>query len=927
MPAEIPSGTLKHLCPETHSEEQFAELVKSIPKFEADHLDQAKHIQELVKGKKWKVGRILDVGGGEGTFTELVLKLLKANGACAGATPLQVHIIEKDDVLWRKCKRRLGRPGIELKRVEVSAQEYDAFELPNNRKALLAFADRLSNGGAQRYDLIVASHVTYYFDNAGAELAYALGSRLLAPTGFMWFVVRDRDCPFYRYREKLLAEHRLPDIHRECFSDAFLDRLRSLVADPGNDSKPTIFTQVRKLSLEVSAGDNATGLVSYLLWLSGLKANEVEEAAARGGAKDGFTETHIWISPIIKILEDESRILTEVHVSARCIDIIRRIAPDIQTHRVSLASVVPHGRIPDITAAARVDLEFPIIMPTFDLSSVGYACEHAAGESTDPLDQFFKTNTSFLFFRRFYHDYQIESDGPASKQSSYSVVRKLIGNPKIKIPSCYPRRSADKSIKSPDSPTAMSERRSFVDSFDAWVKVLSDYYCSLDASSDSQLYTICVGCNILPELRDVISKTQDLNTSCALFLTVSTTRDLERLAPDFIGQIKARLAQWIAEDLYQRLQKKMEELNKQAQMLELMARPLRGINDALSRMQTDTQNLRALMFEPEESLFASHSNIEPFFREGQPLPVKFKDCEDICIHHNPDAYDLAECKTVLACVMCAVFGKVVQSGKLLDREAFLKKAKTILDAVEEEPATSRLTKDLKWLVKCSGKFGSVLDGDKSVQVSALNRIKAALFSPFKVGSGAWDPIAFQLLQQNETLKGCLLKGELLKNDTLPKYLSPISYAAVLAFVRDITAALVKRDKGGGGRCVESLDWSMEGEICTCAIGFSTSIPNDRYGLDRELLKSTLRLVAESCPREWRIQDDNYGDSTRPFVYLVNKILGLGPDENSEWRVGGLKGEEVFAVVTGTINGETVRFSIVCKDAQIQLVWAKTQGTS
>lgn len=54
-------------------------------------------------------------------------------------------------------------------------------------------------------DLLVASHITYYFgDGSGRELLPASG-RYLSPTGRLWCVIRRQECPIYQARAKALA--------------------------------------------------------------------------------------------------------------------------------------------------------------------------------------------------------------------------------------------------------------------------------------------------------------------------------------------------------------------------------------------------------------------------------------------------------------------------------------------------------------------------------------------------------------------------------------------------------------------------------------------------------------------------------------------------------------------------------------------------
>ena len=943
-------SSLAHLCPETHSEAQFAKHVAGLSKSVHAHAAQAEHIKTLAK--KWTVRKILDIGAGEGTFTNLALELLRLNGAIVSETPIHIDVIEKDETLWQKCRQSLEKAGVGFRRVPFGDDLRS--QLSSDRDELLAFAEHwksyLQKTSGDLYDLIIGSHVTYYFDNGGADLAYAFVSRLLAPQGRAWFVVRDRDCPFYKYRDQILAGsavpdvHRnaLPDIHRDAFSDFFLNRLRCIIEDV-EGCPPSIATQSRKLSLDLTEDPKAQ--VEYYMWLSGLSDDEVKGAVI-AGSNDGFSETHIWLSPIRPLADHERHVLAATDIVARCIDLLRRVAPDLQAHRVSLASVEPKGPVPNPSPAAAADIERPSRVTTFGLWSVGYAFTPDTLLTKDLLKTYFKNNTSFLFYPRFYYDYALNCSGSPESCADYSLVEKLVGTPKYLFLEDYPRRTTerrqpDDALEEPGPSVERTNSEStaplFSHSHREWVALQSAHYCAMPANDPEvpSLWSICIACNILPDLRLEISRDQLLSACSALFLTISSRHNLKNLAPYFVGQIKARLAQWRAEALYERLQERVDELERQAQMLELMNRPLRGISEALATMQSDTQELRALMFEPEESLFASFGQIEPFFVEGQLLPVQLAGEGLIRIHHSPDNYSDEELPIVLAAVLCAAVGKLDRLRNLGRADVLLALAAEVLDEVSERPATRGLARDLKWLVGLTAEASSpgmrpnwvrfLRSVDRLEKTRALRNIKKALFDPFKSGAREWSPIAFQLLSHHSKVGHKTLNPLLAGQRKLPKKVSPVSYAAVLAFVRDIAVALTS-----ALRHVTSLAWLDEDGMVECRVEFSSAIPNDDDGIDREVLAKVLETVV-TCPREWRIQGANYGDTTRPFVYLANKILGLGVRKSDIGRSGsgrwvpddrqsddGTGDLEVLAI--RLLDDRSRRFSVVCGERCVYLRW-------
>src|SRR5258706_2963096 len=95
-------------------------------------------------------------------------------------------------------------------------KEFSTFELPSLEGPLRVAVEQLGSN----YDLIIVSHPTYYFPDASATLAYFLASRCVKSDGIAWFVVRDRDCGFFKLRENLLHEASLPDVNYDHFSDS-----------------------------------------------------------------------------------------------------------------------------------------------------------------------------------------------------------------------------------------------------------------------------------------------------------------------------------------------------------------------------------------------------------------------------------------------------------------------------------------------------------------------------------------------------------------------------------------------------------------------------------------------------------------------------------------------------------------------------------
>lgn len=384
---------------------------------------------------------------------------------------------------------------------------------------------------------------------------------------------------------------------------------------------------------------------------------------------------------------------------------------------------------------------------------------------------------------------------------------------------------------------------------------------------------------------------------------------------------------------------RIDELVKHKQMLDLLQKPLRAISNALSTMQSESQELRAILFEPEEALFSSHAAITPFFKEGFPFPLDAhwaKD-RDLIVKHTPSQYKEEDAKLLLACLLCAIFGELDRIKSLPHRDLVLKEAAELIGGKAKRPETEVFAKDLAWLVAededaCLCEF--LRNADRGKLSNAILRIKEALFSPFKAMSTQWHPLAFQLLVRNQSIFDKCILTDLVENSktnriNLPE--SPVTYASVLAFLRDITLALRKPDAYGNATRVPS-QFSISRESKEKGIThwilrltFSNNIPDSEDGLDKKFFRKNLWMMAKRSPREWRIENDHYGDSTRPFVFLINKILGLGESTEYGWKVLKAENDDFFFCEKAVVEskGLQAKFAIGLEDNKsIYLKWIR-----
>jgi hypothetical protein len=153
---------------------------------------------------------IVDLGTGVGGFTRSVLSCLGQWGCLEGLERLV--LIESDETLspsgkeglhrflLTKARETLDEAGRTDVVVEVVTAPVQIDGEEGNREGMIRVLEPYPE-----IDLLVASHITYYFgDGSGRELLLAL-RRYLSLTGRLWCVIRRQECPIYQARAKTLA--------------------------------------------------------------------------------------------------------------------------------------------------------------------------------------------------------------------------------------------------------------------------------------------------------------------------------------------------------------------------------------------------------------------------------------------------------------------------------------------------------------------------------------------------------------------------------------------------------------------------------------------------------------------------------------------------------------------------------------------------
>jgi hypothetical protein len=275
--------------------------------------------------------------------------------------------------------------------------------------------------------------------------------------------------------------------------------------------------------------------------------------------------------------------------------------------------------------------------------------------------------------------------------------------------------------------------------------------------------------------------------------------------------------------------------------------------------------------------------------------------------------------------MCAIFGKLGELGRTKGRNQLIAEAMDIVGAAKLGASTRLMAEALEWLLLEDNKrlketgnttlpaiLHAAVGCDKSRHgvVKALNNIKYALFSPFKPDTHKWHPLALKLLVKHGALKGANL--QFIKQVTIND--SPVSYASILAFLRDLTIAL----KSDSRQLTDIKLESSETVTLTC-IWNTDIVGTDSSMVDCKFIRKTLSRIIR-FPREWRVESANYGDIIRPFIMLANKMLGLNEDKG--WQAYTMAEHDVVALQKpNEENIEQMRnFSISCEKNKVIINW-------
>jgi hypothetical protein len=864
-------GRIAHRNPTNHPTDWWDKVVKAIPKEPDAHAVQRDFIRDNFAKP---VSRILDIGAGEGIFTETALILLLQAGKLAPRVSLRV--LEESDKLWGMCEVRLCSVATQLalKGVKFTfSRVTEPQKLRRDQNELFDDFDCLQSNEST-FQLVIASHVTYYFHDGGIDFAYGLITRMLAPEGHAWFVVRDRNCPFYRIRKMLLVEKGVPDVNTQQFADSFIFGLKTLFQGIKSNRRDLF------LDLHKAKPGEQKKVLEYLTWLDNFGKDEIRQfmetcydpsTGQTVYPNLGFSEQHIWICNSDKsrnvVRYKEAERLQAAHTLSRCLNSIWEIAPDASCQLVSLAEITPSGG----NGAARQEKEFiqedkssPISFSGFNLKLFGFKNIPASASVSDPLERYFRKHTSFLYYPRFYIDHV--SVCPLKKDRSahfHTVMEQQLSGDTECSDSYVTDTGGDTKV---EIEKHVLENSTFENALADWVKLTGDYYISEPEAADR--WTFAVGTHLLPGGGFHFFDDPQLNSRCALFLTVSTSCDFGRLSSYVVGHIKTILTQYLAQKVYQVAQDRLRKAEKAEQLIHLMQRPLVELSNALDGMQRDTQELKSILYEPSEALFSSYSRISHLFEQGR--RVELSEHLQVVVQHSADQYrSNEELRAVLCYVICCCYGKDKQLSRSESLSSLTLAAVSILSDLQQQQSLKSITRGIRFLTGMVDLSG-LMSCERAKLVSLLESFKDALFTPFKLDSDKWPGIAMALLFENCPDAISSMRSQTLE---MPPAFTPIRYSTVLSFLSKVHYEYSQRPEKPG--VLYSLNfYCKEGQTVIEATFRGRTLFDNRKAANPGHVRQQMEQLL-AVPRDWRIDHTNVGDFMASFVTLATSLLGIG----------------------------------------------------
>jgi hypothetical protein len=335
------------------------------------------------------------------------------------------------------------------------------------------------------------------------------------------------------------------------------------------------------------------------------------------------------------------------------------------------------------------------------------------------------------------------------------------------------------------------------------------------------------------------------------------------------------------------------ELERSEQMLALLHRPLQELSRSIGTMQRDTQQLRAILYDPAKGIFSSHQLLAELFDEDRPVNVS-NDCVVRISHNNsygklaPDDDSLSpderygtntDGRAVLAVALLRLLGRADEIRHLRTRSLIIVEARAILRTALKDPVFRPLLTDVAWVLSDCNESDDLVAclEDHHDATQCLKDLKATLFDPFKLQRADWDLRTFRLACRAYKAADEVWPATS-EQFTLHVDRNPLPYNATVTFCLDAAAEAFHRK--ANACCVTAINTASPPAEApqlwrTITVRFAGDylLPQFPDGALRLIDLINDHIFAH--PRDWRVDEAHVGNFQKPFVDLASRALGIG----------------------------------------------------
>lgn len=877
----------------------WEDVVKCIPKDVSVIPDFA--LNEIEKNIKFNDElRILDIGGGAGRLAKSIIEKY----VTSAETSESLFGCPFRNIYWSLIERVPEMKVQYEKRLKSIAADINFTSISDNRISKNSRED-IDNWFTEfkktygKFDLIIASHVTYYFSDGGLCLAKNIVNNLLNPGGMAWFIVRDNNCEYYQSRASFLGKNNFRDLHSHQFAsyfNAFAYSMFPKVISKKEyyDLKPDQETNYEKWKKTVRLTWHLDDIDETLLDKKSLE-----------GIKKGFAEQHILISGISDELSLQESWDEKYDISlsvANCVLEFFRIDPNADVLRCSISVGSPDYQ--------NTDEQLTVKSGGFTLE-----CDNAIENYFDNSD-----NLSFMMLRQFFYDEPIgysTEDNDRLVLHNVAWVEELCSMPKTKKRNRISIIVPNSIVLNKDSNHDWMRLKEL---WEVWVELLSEGFESISSTCHSSatkiggpVWTLAVGAELCED-RNTISKSKNMPDSrVALFMTVQFEKEKDasickQKMHEAAMRMKAPLLRHLAQIAYVNAEERERRSDIYQKRFESLHEPLKQISKSLRTVSNSVHGLETLLYDPQSSIFIHHKEIGNYFKND--FKIKINETLAIRAKHSFEYTSATIRSIMLYMAILTLLGEndveqddEIKNTKELRRVAQLLKEKikkTRLDIrkkhVKEEEVCCLidLLTNQSWIPDNHKDFSFINPDEATV---LLGIIKNTFVSPFKPETETWHISALYVIFWNtrsipkliyETARSDNSKSSFssdFSSVNIKSCQTPLSYANLLAFFREIllefysrqetvtvTKVTIKSNKpseaGSKLRCILSIEIEFSEDY----LEYTTDISTWRNQIMHFVRKHTLTNSWTMVP----FGDDSLGDTLRPWVDLVSCIEAYSP---------------------------------------------------